>query len=168
MQTFLPWEDFTKTARALDRARLGKQRVECKQIFNALYKGGGWRHHPVVRMWRGHGAILLRYYRHICVEWMRRGYVHTMKLDDDILERAEREIRYPPWLGAPPLHEMHRFLLCSKDPAHYRKALGMEHQHVPSIIPRFLWPVGKDGRLIREYHAWVTPAAVEPLLLPST
>ena len=42
MQTFLPYADYTRTAKCLDRQRLGKQRVECKQILNALENGGGW------------------------------------------------------------------------------------------------------------------------------
>ena len=36
MQTFLPYASFEESAKVLDRQRLGKQRVECLQIFNAL------------------------------------------------------------------------------------------------------------------------------------
>ena len=36
MQTFLPYKSFTKSAQVLDYKRLGKQRVEAMQIFNAL------------------------------------------------------------------------------------------------------------------------------------
>ena len=36
MQTFLPYEDFTKTAQCLDYKRLGKQRVEAYQILRIL------------------------------------------------------------------------------------------------------------------------------------
>jgi hypothetical protein len=164
MQTFLPWEDFTKTAKSLDRARLGKQRLECKQIFNAMYRGGGWQHHPVVRMWRGHGRVLLRYYEYICVEWMRRGYVHTMKLDEDIKARALTEHTPPPWLGATPFHEMHRFVLCRKMPEHYLDAFGMRDQHIPKVIPRYLWPIDKDGRVIEELKVWVR---AYPNMLPA-
>ena len=54
MQTFLPYADFAETARVLDQRRLGKQRVEALQVLRALFiPGYGWRHHPVVRMWRG-------------------------------------------------------------------------------------------------------------------
>ena len=36
MQTFLPYPDFTQSAKTLDYRRLGKQRVEAWQILNAL------------------------------------------------------------------------------------------------------------------------------------
>ncbi len=36
MQTFLPYADFERSAAVLDRQRLGKQRVETLQIFQAL------------------------------------------------------------------------------------------------------------------------------------
>lgn len=36
MQTFLPYPDFSASARVLDDKRLGKQRVECLQILKAL------------------------------------------------------------------------------------------------------------------------------------
>lgn len=36
MQTFLPYPDFSASARVLDDKRLGKQRVECLQILNAM------------------------------------------------------------------------------------------------------------------------------------
>src|SRR5687768_5243480 len=54
VQTFLPYPDFERSARALDPRRLGKQRVEVLQICNALHREtGGWINHPVTRMWRG-------------------------------------------------------------------------------------------------------------------
>ena len=49
MQTFLPYEDFRASARVLDRQRLGKQRVEAKQILQALERPGepsGWEGIP--------------------------------------------------------------------------------------------------------------------------
>jgi len=36
MQTFLPFPDFQQSAAVLDRARLGKQRVEALQTLRAL------------------------------------------------------------------------------------------------------------------------------------
>jgi hypothetical protein len=39
MQTFLPYADFTKTAKILDNKRLGKSRVEVWQIYQVLIKG---------------------------------------------------------------------------------------------------------------------------------
>ena len=66
MQTFLPYPDFKKTAKCLDYRRLGKQRVECKQILNALQKRkggitkGGWVNHPATKMWEDDFQALLK------------------------------------------------------------------------------------------------------------
>ena len=39
MQTFLAYSSYERSAQVLDDRRLGKQRVECLQILNALKKG---------------------------------------------------------------------------------------------------------------------------------
>lgn len=70
MQTFLPYADFAKSAQVLDYRRLGKQRVECLQILNALTgKSTGWVNHPVVRAWKGHELSLCCYGLRVCTEW---------------------------------------------------------------------------------------------------
>ena len=72
MQTFLPFADFKKSAESLDYKRLGKQRVECKQIFFALTKADyAWKYHPMVIMWKGHEWALLEYAQVMCKEWIR-------------------------------------------------------------------------------------------------
>ena len=56
MQTFLPDKSFVNSSRILDYRRLGKQRVEARQIYNILIgntKSNAWRNHPAVLMWRG-------------------------------------------------------------------------------------------------------------------
>ena len=79
MQTFLPFPDFKRSARALDQRRLGAQRVEALQVFNALtVPGHGYRHHPAARMWRGYEEGLLRYALTMAEEWQRRGFDDTV------------------------------------------------------------------------------------------
>lgn len=69
MQTFLPYPDFAESARVLDDGRLGKQRVEAYQIVRTLDEvTRGWRHHPVVKMWRGHADALIDYGLAMCIE----------------------------------------------------------------------------------------------------
>ena len=55
MQTFLPYKDFSRSAKVLDRQRLGKQRVEGLQILQCLLGIGSlrWKNHPAVKMWKG-------------------------------------------------------------------------------------------------------------------
>ena len=67
VQTFLPYPDFAASAMALDRRRLGKQRVEALQILRALTRERyGWKHHPAVRMWAGYEEALACYAMEVC------------------------------------------------------------------------------------------------------
>ena len=62
VNTFLPFANFKKCAKVLDNKRLGKQRVEAKQIISILTdatKTKGWRSHPAVLMWKGHAKALM-------------------------------------------------------------------------------------------------------------
>jgi len=63
MQTFLPYEDFQKSAQVLDYRRLGKQRVEGMQIIKAIEnpKPQGWKKHPIVKMWTPYVPALKQY-----------------------------------------------------------------------------------------------------------
>lgn len=143
MQTFLPYEDFKKTASVLDRERLGKQRSECKQIFNALYFGGGWKNHPAVRMWRGHGYWLYTYYLDIVFEWqIVRKYVHNMSLSAEVIARAQEEQARPYWLGIETFHASHRNMLVAKNPEHYG-ALFKDTQFNGHY--GYTWPVDAKG-----------------------
>lgn len=118
MQTFLPYSDFDESARCLDSKRLGKQRVECKQICLTLYGASlGWRHHPITRMWSGHIDALCDYWWAITREWLRRGYRDVLRYEIDGFRAGEP---YPAWLGDERLHLSHRSNLVRKFPEHYR------------------------------------------------
>jgi hypothetical protein len=131
MQTFLPYDDLVKSARCLDYRRLGKQRVEAKQILNALQPGStsGWRNHPAVRMWRGYESALTQYMNVCIAEWVVRGYRNTMPIlhvDNVVL---------PPWFGGV-IHASHRSNLLRKDPAFYASYRWTEPMDIP-----YHWPV---------------------------
>src|SRR4051794_31489394 len=109
MQTFLPYRSFERSARCLDRQRLGKQRVETLQILNTLAgKSKAWQNHPAVAMWRGHESVLIDYGVAVCLEWLHRGYKDTCLAKIE----AFREI-FPPhaenprWLGKRDFHRSH-------------------------------------------------------------
>lgn len=77
MQTFLPYQSFQESAKVLDYRRLGKQRIEAKQILQILLNettSKAWRNHPAVIMWRGYEYALAEYGRQICLEWIGRGF----------------------------------------------------------------------------------------------
>ena len=145
MQTFLPFADFARSAAALDTGRLGKQRVEALQVMRALtVPDYGWRHHPVVRMWRGYRPALMAYQDAVCDEWIGRGHADTCRVKtldalDTVPEDGEAyragEFALPPWIGSEEFHRSHRSNLLRKDPAFY----GSLAADVPPDLP-YVWP----------------------------
>jgi hypothetical protein len=138
MQTFLPFPEFEKSARALDYRRLGKQRVEADQILTTILTGRkAWANHPAVRMWRDF-QLALAAYRDVCIrEWVRRGYKNTMLLS--LVDPPLYDV--PPWLGREDFHRSHQSNLIRKLPEHY----GPLFPEVPSDLP-YVWPIGaSDG-----------------------
>lgn len=153
MQTFLPVPGFRASAELLDLKRLGKQRVETIQVVRGLVvEGYGWRHHPAVRMWRGHLEALGRYGLDCCEVWTRKGYADTCAatIRADLAGAGVQEVRtqeelaaageLPAWLGDDDLHRSHRSALLRKDPDHYRTAFASA-LHVPDDLP-YVWPGG--------------------------
>lgn len=135
MQTFLPYPDFARSARCLDRARLGKQRVECKQILSAILGlSTGWRNHPATRMWEHHPHSLAFYGLIICKEWINRGYKDT--LAPYFALYAKLAAPTPDWFGNPDFHAAHRSNLLRKDPNHYGQFGWSEPHDLP-----YIWPV---------------------------
>jgi hypothetical protein len=116
MQTFLPYADFEKSASVLDYRRLGKQRVEARQIYHTLMLGGPWAKHPAVLMWRGFEDALLEYSNAMIIEWVSRGYKNNMRLMWHYTAPPR-----PYWLGDERFHASHRANLLRKDPDYYGK-----------------------------------------------
>lgn len=124
MQTFLPVEDFKQSAMLLDYRRLGKQRVEAMQIYNALCniptKSGrsyrGWINHPAVLMWKGYEEALVLYRNAMIEEWILRGYNNTMEMYS-----VGDNVEMPYWLGDDRIHSSHRSNLLKKDFDFYSK-----------------------------------------------
>jgi len=77
MQTFMPYPDFIRVAQVLDDKRLGKQRVEARQILD-MSPASRWRHHPAVRMWQGYDEALKLYINCMVKEWIQRGFVSEL------------------------------------------------------------------------------------------
>lgn len=152
MQTFLPYASFTESAQCLDRARLGKQRVENLQIAHALtHETYAWQNHPAVRMWRKHELCFLAYQRAICDEWTNRGYIDTCLVktrrvlydayadeDDNLL--ISRSLN-PEWFGNEDIHRSHRSNLLRKDRAYYELEFEVD---LPDNL-EYVWPVPLDN-----------------------
>jgi hypothetical protein len=139
VQTFLPYEDFEKSAKSLDRQRLGKQRVETMQIMNAILNPDyGWQNHPAVNMWRGHIVTLMDYQAAICSEWTSRGYKDTcLEKSFSLLDQYSPDILIgrPEWVGNYEFHLSHQSNLLRKYPEHYSQYFV----NVPDDLP-YVWP----------------------------
>jgi hypothetical protein len=138
MQTFLPYADFTRTAQTLDWRRLGKQRVECKQIMKALRGGSkGWSNHPATVMWRGHEKALALYWLEMCREWKGRGYNDNLGVEAQTAldELADTPLEMPWWIGNAEFHSSHRSNLLRKDAEFYGRFGWSEDGE-----QEYLWP----------------------------
>lgn len=138
MQTFLPYSDYSQSASVLDNKRLGKQRVECLQILNALSNPTyGWQNHPAVKMWRGYTNSLVEYGLIICSEWaFVRGFNDTCS--DKIVAhyRSNEGIVKPKWHIDERLYVSHRSNLLRKDEPFYRQFFKFEPNNLPYFWPR--------------------------------
>jgi hypothetical protein len=142
MQTFLPYPNTWASARCLDSRRLGKQRVECKQILLTLgvdvgeHRGNPasrWRNHPAVRMWRGHELALAEYAEIMCIAWRQRGF-------KDKRFYFSSPASSPNWIGYDRLHASHRSNLLRKDATHY----GQFGWQEPADLP-YWWPTQQEA-----------------------
>lgn len=158
MQTFLPYADFERSARALDVKRLGKQRVETIQVVRALTRPGyGWANHPAVLMWQGYEEALGRYGFTCCEVWTELGFGDTCALTiatdlrtagiEGVRSQGELAVAHalPPWLGDEQLHRSHRSSLVRKDPDHYRPLFPDEPDDLP-----YVWPVRSQAAVEAE------------------
>ncbi len=167
MQTFLPLPTYSGSASCLDNKRLGKQRVECLQILNALrcgpyqkldgtkwvscsveqyqpydtyHRRTPWYNHPATQMWKGYEWELCIYAIMICKEWRSRGFNDTCL---DKFNAATQEVScscdtYPPFIGDESFHASHRSNLLRKDPTFYSNYGWTEPLDLP-----YIWPVQK-------------------------
>ena len=159
MQTFLPYKSFKESAKVLDWRRLGKQRVECKQLLQALLCGPyqvkvgdvwlpikdpssttaatrktPWFNHPAAKMWMCYEDTLVVYAIEICKEWINRGYNDSLLpffLDYNNVDGLYAQ--EPPWLGEEEFHASHRSNLLRKDYAHYSQFGWDESPDLPYV-----------------------------------
>jgi len=133
----LPYKDFSSTFQCLDYRRLGKQRIEARQIYNIItgqQESNGWKHHPIVKMWEGYENALALYHNLCIQQWIKRGYKNNMPL----LE--VKDIVYPSWLGNEKFHASHRSNLLRKDFTYYSKFGWKEENNLP-----YIWIIKKEA-----------------------
>lgn len=152
-----------ETVRALDGARLNKQRIETVQIISSIERGEP-RNHPAIYMWRGHVAALQQYHNAVERECIRRKYkpTHTIYTHVDHLEAVYADLSeplppcpdfdkpenlygpvaialYPWWFQWRPLHLSHQASLLRKAPEHYGHIFTSDEVQ-PYLNTGYIWP----------------------------
>ena len=121
----------------LDRQRLGKQRLECKQIID-IVEGKGERKHPAIDSWAPYIRYLKVYYNAALKEWERRGYKNTLlkPYPDD------PEAPKPWWFSHPQVHLSHRCALMLKNPEHYNQYFESKDVWTQEHLKwGYIWPI---------------------------
>ncbi|MGC8607027.1 MAG: pyrimidine dimer DNA glycosylase/endonuclease V [Vulcanisaeta sp.] len=137
MQVFRPYIDHQKSAQFLDNLRLGKQRVETKQVLLAiLRKMGiindgkrGWINHPIVLMYYNNGNPyindLVNYFYALIDEWIDRGYRNNISLND-----IEKHLKHVSGTSGTPITPIiareYRRVLLIKNPCYYIHKLSKD------------------------------------------
>ena len=137
MQAFLPYKNFKDSLKSLDYKRLGKQRVEAKQMLNILDGNPSrYANHPAVKMWEGYRDALAEYLNCSIDEWVSRGYNNTM----EHANINDSEITYPWWLGDEQFHRAMRARLIAKDREYYLPQFPEDEGFNDS---KYFWPVNE-------------------------
>lgn len=132
--TFVTSSNLKECAQVLDNKRLGKQRVEAKQILDIIEgKSGGFAHHPIVEMWRCYPDALKLYINAMIDEWVERGFKNTMeKYDVD-------DVKYPWWFNWKYLHLSHKCSLMRKNPDHYKSIFVLSETEKVYLQHGYIW-----------------------------
>lgn len=133
--TFIVIGDFILNAQILDFIRLGKQRVEAKQIIDIILSkitSGAWVNHPAVHQWRNFVDALKYYTNCIILEFIKRGGKNTMTLYD-----LPETIQMPWWVSWNRLYQSQRAMLYRKDPFYYHDKFTIEPDY---LSYGYIWP----------------------------
>lgn len=135
-------------ARSLDPKRLGKQRVEAKQILQ-----GSFPHHPATKMWAGHHPALAAYGWAMCSEWIANGWKDSLQgWFRDQFGPGFKSVTWPWWFGHDAMVATHRSKLIRKLPQFYENHMAngpyavefRYYQYAQDYRLPYIWP-SMDG-----------------------
>lgn len=144
MQVFIIGE-VKDTATALDKRRLNKQIIECRQIIDAIHgTGKGWFNHPVVKMYTDH------------VNWLRcyMWYLEEYQSSESDLLMLMHFNKYcnenkPPFHTEEFFQQMKRRLY-TKDNQHYSQWSDLGESEVNWYFVDGEWKYYKNGKQIKK------------------
>lgn len=133
--TFLVMADFKLNAQLLDMSRIGKQRIEGRQILNiilGLSRSQSWSRHPIVQAWRPYPTALKYYINCIIEEFIRRGGRNNLPLFE-----LPALILMPWWTQWERVHQSHRAMLMRKAPHYYGDKFSVDPEY---MAHGYIWP----------------------------
>ena len=114
MQVFVPYVEPYFVAQSLDKRRLNKQVLECRQIIKAINgESDAWKNHPVVKMYKNHMIWLIFYT--MCLDAYRKGHLKEARRYNTVAH-----IYAPSFIKDWRVTSHHRARLYTKDPEYYR------------------------------------------------
>jgi len=132
--TFVTSSNLKECTRVLDNKRLGKQRVEARQILDVVEgKSSKWGNHPMAAMWKGHANALKLYINAMIIEWKARGFKNTMAMYDVV------DAEWPWWWEWKYLHLSHQCNLLRKNPAHYTPIFKLASEEQAFLDHGYIW-----------------------------
>lgn len=136
MITFLISSNFSKTAKALDKRRLNKQRIETYQLIRVLKgKSKGWENHPATKQWVGYIYALKAYHNAMMEECEKRGIKKPEKIP---IYKLPEDIEYPWFVFCKRYHNTHKASLMRKDSEYYDFDIDDEYHENGYIWPSTL------------------------------
>jgi hypothetical protein len=154
VNTFVTASTPEECASNLDNKRLGKQRVEAKQIIDILEsshlnESKGYSNHPIVAQWRGFTQALKVYYNAIFDEWEARGYkndklkryeiVQDPALSHLVTKPNEVVVMFPKWFFNPIIHLTYKCDLYRKKPEYYGKIFNFTSDEKEYLNKGYIW-----------------------------
>lgn len=120
MQIFLPYTDIINVAKCLDKRRLHKQIVECKQIIKAITgESEAWKNHPIVKMYKNNLEFVKVYLKVLEDYWELKQKNEDVDNNLGIYSSNERaKFLLPNFINNEYLATM-KGRLYVKDPVHY-------------------------------------------------
>lgn len=113
-----------ETAKVLDKKRLNKQIIECKQILNAIFgKTRAWANHPCTLQYKEHKQWLYEYLQ--CLEQYIKGNYNDAEIYSEIAQKIKPNFHTTEYLN-----QMKRRLY-TKDNNYYKQwsNFGISYQN---------------------------------------
>lgn len=160
MQTFLPYKSTSKSAQCLDKKRVFKQAVECKQILCTIHaknlpcdwmetkswKSQKWKNHPAVKEWIPYENFLKDFYN----ECLSRSLSLNIKTHLPFLKI--NHIEKPWFIGNEIYHDSIKSQLLKKNFDFYSKKFTEEEIKKSKKYNFYNWPLNetKTFRIIEK------------------